>query len=93
MIFVKKHEKVLAVCDSDLIGKTLKEGKLCLKISERFYKGKEVTVDELKMLLERAGNVNIVGNESIKVVIELGFIKKDEVMYVEGIGHGQIVVL
>ena len=93
MIYVKEHEKVLAVCDSDLIGKEFREGKLYLKVSERFYKGCEVSVDELKRLLKGAVNVNIAGNKSVQVAIDLGLVKEGEVKKIEGVSIAQFIVL
>ena len=31
---------LLAICDSELLGKTLKEGKIVFKITNEFYNGK-----------------------------------------------------
>lgn len=47
-VFIKNKEKIVAVCDSELIGKILKEGELVLNLEKyaNFYKGDEV--DEKK---------------------------------------------
>ena len=39
--FRKKERQVFAICDSNLIGKTLNDGKHKIEITERFYKGIE----------------------------------------------------
>lgn len=93
MAYVKKHETVLAVCDEELIGKKFHEGKLCLKVSKRFYKGEKVNDDELKKILKDATNVNMVGSKSVKVAVDLGLVNKKEVIYVEGVAHAQFIVL
>ena len=40
------YRKVVAVCDSDIIGKRFDEGKRQLDIRENFYKGDEVNEEE-----------------------------------------------
>jgi len=39
---------IVAVCDSDILGKKFKEGKLVLKLDESFYKGEEVGDNDVK---------------------------------------------
>src|SRR3989344_799507 len=74
MILVKIHEdrgrEVIAVCDSDLIGKEFNEGKLHIEITENFFKGKEMQKDILIKMLKSCSNLNIVGKESIKLAFE-----------------------
>ena len=58
MIYVKFHKGssvIVAICDSNLIGKTFKEGKLSLNVSEHFYKGELKTEDEVKEIMKKYG--------------------------------------
>lgn len=81
---------MLACADDDLLGKTLKEGKISFKVNERFYKDKKVTKKELKGLLEQADNINLVGEESVSVALEEGYIKKEDIIRISGVPHAQI---
>jgi hypothetical protein len=38
---------LLAICDVEILGKTLREGKIVFKVSEEFYKGRKWTLRRL----------------------------------------------
>lgn len=82
---------LLAICDSDLLGKTLKEGKIVFKISNEFYNGKKISVDQAVNMIENSTIVNLIGNRCVKKAIECGFVHPDAVLMIEGILHAQIV--
>jgi hypothetical protein len=92
MIFIKIHKSlrhVVAVCDSNLIGKKFEEGKKQLFLRESFYKGEGLEKkDALKIMLQQAkedATFNIVGEESINLALEAGIIDKKGISRVAGI--------
>ncbi|MBL7051985.1 MAG: DUF424 family protein [Nanoarchaeota archaeon] len=90
MILVKFHEQVVAIADANLIGKIFEENDIVLDITERFYKGEEKNREEIVKILKEESNINMVGEEIIKIALEEGFIKKEEVIKVLGVPHAQI---
>lgn len=74
-----------------MIGKTLEEGKISFKVSERFYKDKKVSKEELKELLKEANNINLVGEGPISVALEEGYLKEEDIIRINGVPHAQIV--
>jgi len=82
---------LLAICDEELLGKTLREGKIVFKISEDFYKGKKISVDQAVSMIENSTIINIIGNECVKKAIENGFVHPEAVLKIEGISHVQIM--
>ena len=93
-MFVKIHtayRKVIAVCDSGLLGKKFEEGDLVLDVNEDFYEGKKVSEDELKEIIkemiEEDATFNIVGENSIKIAIECGLIDDDFILRIQNIPH------
>ena len=54
-----KHQdsSMLNICDSDLLGKTLKRDNFRLKISEKYYADKVVEKDEARDLLKQSDNI------------------------------------
>lgn len=92
-VLLKNHNGVIAICDSDIIGKTFEEGNLQLKISEYFYKGEEKSEKEIINMLKECLNANIVGKASIRIGLESGVISKEHVITVKGIPHAQKFVL
>ena len=84
---------LLAACDVELLGKTLKEGKIVFHVNEKFYKGTKVTVEEAVELMKQCTIVNMVGKKIVKKAIEAGLVHPEAVLLIEGIPHAQIVRL
>jgi uncharacterized protein len=90
---VKKvaQHTVLAVCDVDLLGKTLREGKITFKIKNEFYNGRKATVDEAVGLIGCSTIVNLVGKHCVEEAIKQGYVHPDAVLNIEGVPHAQIM--
>jgi uncharacterized protein len=84
---------LLAVCDCDLLGRTLREGKIVFKIKDEFYKGKKTTVDEAVSLINNSTIVNLVGKCCVEKAIKEGYVHPDAVLKIEGVPHAQIMKL
>lgn len=69
-VFLKIHslqgKQFLSCCDSELLGKTFTEGKCCLRVTESFYKGTEIDLDEAKEIIA----ANIDAMDSIQIIGE-----------------------
>jgi hypothetical protein len=84
---------LLAVCDCDLLGRTLREGKIVFKIKEEFYNGRKATVDEAVGLISNSTIVNLVGKCCVETAIAQGYVHPQAVIKIEGIPHAQILKL
>lgn len=97
MFFVKIHKKlgreVLAICDEDILGKTLDDENIHFEIKIEFYKGEKLKEDQVKLLLKDSINYNIIGKEIVKIAIEIGVIEEDQVIKIKGIPHAQGLAL
>jgi len=82
---------LLAICDCEILGKTLHEGKIVFIIKEEFYKGAEVTVDEAVDMIQNSTIVNMVGKNIVQKAIEKGYVHPEAVLNIEGVPHAQIV--
>lgn len=82
---------LLAMCDADMLGKTLKHGKIVFHIQEKFYKGSLVSLEEAVDLIQRSTVVNMVGRKIVQRAMEKGLVHPDAVIEVEGVPHAQIV--
>ncbi|MFH1840404.1 MAG: DUF424 family protein [Nanoarchaeota archaeon] len=93
-MYVKFHIKgdrtVVAICDEDLIGKTLEDKKACIKVTKRFYKGEKKKEKEVAVILQEATNINIIGKKSIAFAIKQGVLDKEAVRKIKGMPHAQI---
>jgi uncharacterized protein len=91
-MLIKIHDsyrRVVAVCDSDLVGKKFEAGKMQLDVKNHFYSGEEVDSEKLVEILKREQNnyatFNIVGEESVKVALESGLISEGNIGNVGGV--------
>ncbi len=85
-------ETVVTVCDSDLFGKRLREGKFKLEVKESFYEGDEASFEECLEALDEATIGNLVGS-IVEKAIEAGYVNPDNVLEIEGVSHAQFVRL
>jgi uncharacterized protein len=84
---------VLAVCDCDLLGRTLREGKIVFHIKEEFYKGRKATVEEAVGLIRNSTIVNLVGKACVEKAKREGYVHPEAILTIEGVPHAQIVKL
>lgn len=82
---------LLSICDADLLGKTLCEGKIVFRVKEDFYKGAKVYVDEAIAMIENSTIVNMVGKSVVKRAIEKGYVHPEAVLKINGVPHAQTV--
>ncbi|TGC11408.1 DUF424 domain-containing protein [Methanolobus halotolerans] len=93
-MYLKIHRSggsvIVALCDREILGKTLKEGDISVTISEEFYKGDPVSEEEARDVLSRAGNINIFGDRSVSCAIDCGIVNKNNVKFIDGVAHAQV---
>jgi hypothetical protein len=103
MIFVKLHKSyrtVVAICDSNLIGKKFEEetkkGTKQLDIRENFYKNEEISyekaVDLMKFQSKEDATFNIVGQESIKAAMDAGIITEQGIEKIDGVPYALVLL-
>jgi len=88
-MYLKIHssggKEVVAICDKELIGKEFNDGYFCLNINLDFYQGDLKKQGEIKNILLNAKNINIVGEKSVKLAVDLGVVDKNSIFRIENI--------
>ena len=84
---------LLAICDSELLGRTLRQGKIVFHVKDEFYNGGKLAVEEAVRMIENSTIVNMVGKNCVGKAIEKGYVHPDAVLDIEGVPHAQIVKL
>ncbi len=84
---------LLAICDCEILGKTLREGKIVFHVKDEFYNGGRVTLEEAIDMIENSTIVNMVGKKCVEKAIEKGYVHPEAVLNIEGVPHAQIVKL
>ncbi len=92
----KAYRDIVAVCDSELLGKSFEEGIKVLNIRENFYNGEEKTAKELveifKDLAMEDSTFNIVGENSVSCALKAGIISKQGIKKVQGIPFALVLL-
>jgi hypothetical protein len=84
---------LLCMCDTEILGRTLREGKIVFCVKEDFYKGIRLDVEEAVSMIESSTIVNMIGKNVVKKAIEKGFVHPEAILMIEGVPHAQIVKL
>jgi len=84
---------LLAMCDAEILGKTLRNGKIVFRVKEEFYRGTKVSIEEAMAMIENSTTVNMIGKNVVQKAIEKGHVHPEAVLRIEGIPHAQIVKL
>jgi len=84
---------MLAICDCEILGKTLREGKIVFHVKEEFYNGGRVSVEEAMDMVANSTIVNMVGKGCVEKAIKRGYVHPQAVLNIEGVPHAQIVKL
>jgi len=96
MILAKYHSSgdsaLVAVCDSNLVGKKFEEGDFQIDLTGGYFKGEKVSDDELVDMLTGASNATFVGKESVEIGKKLKMIG-DNVKVIDGVPVAHCVVV
>ena len=82
---------LLAVCDTDILGKTFKKDGIVFEIKEEFYNGYKTNIDEALKLIEQSTIVNLCGRNIVKKAIERGYVHPEAIFEICGVLHAQIM--
>lgn len=92
MILVKIHKSyrdIVAICDSELLGKKFEEDKLQLDLTTQFFRGEEKTEEEafdiINEMATEDATFNIIGEKSIALALKAEIITEEGIKKVQGI--------
>ena len=98
-MFVKIHKSyryVIAICDSELIGKKFEQDKFQLDIKESFFKGDEVnrekTIEIMQNYNQEDATFNIIGEKAIQTALKAGIISQDGIKKINNIPFALILM-
>lgn len=89
-IHPSQNGSVAALCDAELIGRVLSQGKVKIDLEKYagFYKGEKVGGAEAAEALRNAASINIVGKKSLAAAKQAGLDVKGAIT-VSGVPHLQ----
>ncbi len=91
-VYHQGKETLVAAADSDLVGKTFREGKFKIEVGQ-FYEGDVVSEARFVSHLRLATIGNFVGKETIAAAKQAGFVSDEGVLWIDGVPHAQFVLM
>ncbi len=96
MFYYKIHKtnfgNLIAICDKDLLGKTLKNKDIDFFVNPRFY-GKEEIDEKVLELIKDVNDGNVVGNNIVDLLLKNKIISKKSIIKIGKIKHAQFAIL
>lgn len=93
---IKTYRDVVAICDSELLGKCFEEGKFQLDVKESFYKGEKTSEEEatkiMRDMAKEDATFNIVGPKSVAAATKAGIIQENSTKMIQGIPFALILL-
>jgi hypothetical protein len=80
-----KNASVVNVCDAELIGRTLVEGKLKMHISKDFFGGELLEEEEALKLIKDSPMVSLAGERSVNIALSNKLGSPQAVREIEGV--------
>ena len=81
---------MVAVCDRELLNTIITHEKFCINVHDSFYGTTPAGEEEVRAALEKAGNINMIGERSVNVAISMGLITRSDCIVIGKIPHVQI---
>jgi len=81
---------VVAVCDRELLNTTISDEKFTLNIHDSFYGTTPATEEDVRSALEKAENINLIGERSVNVAVSMGLVTISDCIMIGKVPHAQI---
>ena len=85
----ESYRKIVALADTNLVGKTFTEGIKQIAITPNFFQDREISKKQAVKILQdmekEDATFNIVGKQSVQTALEAGVIKEHGIIKIQGI--------
>ncbi len=94
-MYLKVHRvpgegEVVAICDRELLNRTLRHGDVDVPIAGTFFGDRLVDEKEASEALRSAGNINLFGCRSFRLACDLGLLGELDCLMIEDVPHAQV---
>ena len=80
-----KDTTLINICDNDLIGKTLSEGRLRMHISQAYFGGRLVDSSEALRLMRDSSIINLAGEKAVEIAVSNNLGTREAVKTIQGV--------
>ena len=84
-IHIRDDLETIACCDEELLNQVFKEGNLRIEISNHFFGGSLINLEDAISILKNASFFNIVGKRIVKKAIDCNILPKEGVRFINGV--------
>ena len=81
---------IVAVCDTELINTTLKDGDITIHVTDAFYGTTICSEEQVKDVIQHAANCNLIGEKAVQAAVDCGVLEKNGYMLIGNVPHAQI---
>ncbi|MBI4894761.1 MAG: DUF424 family protein [Candidatus Aenigmarchaeota archaeon] len=92
-VYQTKHEVVAAICDEDVLGRTLEDEKFKLTVNRSFYGGLLIGERVALKIMQKVTIGNLMGEHIVEVALRGGFITRENLIFIDGVPHAQFAKL
>ncbi len=93
---IKSYRDVVAICDSELIGKKFEQEKFQLDIKESFFKGDEIKEEKIIEIMQNMAKedatFNIVGKKAVNAALKAGIIEESGIKKIQEIPFALVLL-
>ncbi|MDR2855236.1 MAG: DUF424 family protein [Methanomicrobiales archaeon] len=83
--------EVIGICDTELIGSTCEDEKICITVTSYFFGTKPVPADDIKHALKEGANITMIGTQTIALAIEIGVLCEENIVLIQGVPYATII--
>ena len=88
-VYLKVHVtdefETIACCDEELLDQVVKEGNIHIKISNQFFGGSLINLEDAISILKESSNFNIVGENIIEKAINCKILPREGIRLINGV--------
>ena len=84
-IHIRDEGETIACCDEELLNQVFIEGNLRIEISNRFFGGKLIRLEDALDVLKHASFFNIVGKKIIEKAIDCKLLPREGIRFINGV--------
>ncbi len=92
---IKSYRDIVAICDSDLIGKKFEDEKFQLDVKGEFFNGEETseekTIEIMQNMSKEDSTFNIAGKKSVNAALKAGIISQKGIKEIQGVPFAMIL--
>lgn len=92
-IFTQGEDTLMAVSDSEILGRIFEEGEFHINVSREFYSGKTAEEKEILAKIKKATIVNVVGKRIVDLMVKEKIIESGNILVISGVPHAQVILV